>query len=285
MKAARVLVLAAGLLGSGAAVSRADWLVTHDGERFEIQGSWQLKGNLAVFTLPDGTLSSIRADRIDTAASKQLTDQEREAAEAAAAPAPPKVAAPRKSVVVLTDKDFEKASPPADSAAAGDARTKPPAADAKASKASGPLQEVAKAVEITAWARVSAAETKIDGLEIKGTLRNASLRYLTEVTVSVSLFDETGTILGIFPATVANQVLPPGESSAFYVPAKGVYTFGTLTWETHGQAFRELGAPKPAGADAAGPKPASPPSEATQGTPAAPSTAPASPPPPAGGGA
>jgi hypothetical protein len=248
--------------------------VTRDGERFEIQGSWQLKGKLAVFTLPDGTLSSIRADRIDTAASKRLTDEIREAAQAAAAPPPAEIKVPRKSVIVLTDKDFEKAPPvAADSAKSGGDKAKAapgtPDAKAAAAKADAPTQEVPQAVEITNWARVPAAETKIDGTEIKGTLRNASQRYLTEVTVSVSLFDETGTIVGIVPATVENQVLPPSESTTFHVTANGLYSFATVRWDTHGRAFRELPEPKAAGTDAAAPKPASPPAGAASGAGAA----------------
>jgi hypothetical protein len=275
----RIVVLACLLLATVAVRLRADWIVTRDGDRFEITGSWQLKGKLAVFTLPDGTLSSVRADRIDSEASRKLTDKVRDDAAAAAAPAPIVVKPTRKSVIVLTDKDFEKAPPAAEEAAkgAGD-KTKAAAgaADGKAAKADLPLQEVPKAVEITNWSRVPAAETKIDGLELKGTLRNGSQRYLTEVAVTVSLFDETGTILGTFPASVENHVLPPSESSSFQVAATGVYAFATLRWDTHGQAFRELPEPKTPGTGAEATPGTTPPAPA----PAAPGTATAAPVPP-----
>lgn len=276
----RVLVLAC-LIGVAAATARADWIVTRDGESFEIKGSWQLKGKLAVFTLPDGTLSSIRADRIDSEASKRLADQIRDEAAAAAAPPHEDAKPPRKSVIVLTDKDFVKAPPPAEAAgaSAGDKAKPPGAADARAAKPDAPLQEVPQAVEIANWSRLPASEAKIDGLEIKGTLRNASQRYLTEVTAAVSLFDDTGTILGIFPATVENQVLPPGESTAFHLAAGGVYAFATLRWETHGRAFRELPEPQApaAGAAPAAARPAPAPAPEAPVPPPA-STAPAAPP-------
>jgi hypothetical protein len=256
----RVVILAF-VIGAAAVASRADWVVTRDGERFEIKGSWQLKGKLAVFTLPDGTLSSIRADRIDSEASKRFTDQVRDEAAAAAAPPKVEVKAPRKSVIVLTDKDFLKAPPPAEDGAkgAGDKAKAPAGAgDAKGAKVDAPLQEVPNAVEVASWSQVPANELKIDGLEIKGTLRNASQRYLTAVAATVSLFDETGTILGTFPASVENQVLPPGESTPFHVAAGGVYTFATLRWDTHGQSFRELPEPKAAAPGAEPPKPGAP---------------------------
>src|ERR1700720_2168150 len=87
----------------------ADWIVTRQGERFEIRGTWQLKGKLLVFTLPNGTLSSMRADRVDIDASKQATAQAKQ--QAAAPPPAAKVEPKRKSVIVLTDKDFKKPLP------------------------------------------------------------------------------------------------------------------------------------------------------------------------------
>lgn len=221
----------------------ADWIATTDGAGFEIQGSWQLKGKLAVFTLPDGTLSSIRADRIDVAASRKLTDAKREAAQAAATPAPPPPA--RKSVVSLTDKDFNKAPEAA-----------PPAADRKTAGAAGAESEakpvpstmdVPGAVQVVNWTRVPAAETKTDGLELTGTLRNTSQRPLAGVTLEASFFDDTGTLIGKAPGTVETQALPAGETSTFRVAASGIFTFATVQWEAHGAAIRPLqGAPAPA---------------------------------------
>src|SRR6202023_3135637 len=90
------------LLLLGPAPLHADWIVPRQGERFEIRGTWQLKGKLLVFTLPNGTLSSMRAARVDIDASKQATAQAKQ--QAAAPPPAAKVEPKRKSVIVLTDK-------------------------------------------------------------------------------------------------------------------------------------------------------------------------------------
>jgi hypothetical protein len=110
---ARVLgvAFAAAITATVPAALHADWMVTRQGERFEIRGTWQLKGKLAVFTLPDGTFSSMRADQVDFEASKQATEQAKQQA-AAPPPAPEKAKPQRRAAVILTDKDFQKALPP-----------------------------------------------------------------------------------------------------------------------------------------------------------------------------
>jgi hypothetical protein len=209
---------------------RADWIVTHDGERFEVKGSWQQKGKLAVFTLPNGNLSSMRLDRIDVEASKKATEQAKRDAEAP--PPPPAAEEPkRKAVIVLTDKDFKKPLP-ADAAPAGDAKS-----GAKPGKDAPPSKDVPSAVEVVGWDRVPAAESKADGIEINGTLRNKSLDYLTEIVVMASLFDDSGVLIGRFPATVENQVLAPTESSKFHLVATGQFTYSAIKWDTQGRGF------------------------------------------------
>src|ERR1700687_1775426 len=111
----RTLVMTvAALIGAGAAGMMlgpaplyADWIVTRQGDRFEIKGTWQLKGKLAVFTLPNGSLSSMRADRIDVDASKQATAQAKKQAEPQA-PSAEQAKPKRRAVIILTDKDFKK---------------------------------------------------------------------------------------------------------------------------------------------------------------------------------
>jgi hypothetical protein len=216
----------------------ADWIVTRQGERFEIQGTWQLKGKLAVFTLPNGNLSSMRADRIDFDASKQATAQAKKAAEAPP-PAADQAKTKRKAIIILTDKDFKKTplpEGPAD-AAAGSA-----AADAKDAKKGGknnpPGKDVPSAVEVVGWDRVPANETKANGTELTGTVRNSSQDYLTEVTVVADLFDDNGGLIGRFPAVVDNQQLPPAESSKFHVVANGVFGFASIRWEAQAKGFK-----------------------------------------------
>lgn len=248
--AAAVTALAAAalaLLLLGPSPVHADWLVTRQGERFEIQGTWQLKGKLVVFTLPNGALSSMRADRVDIDASKQATVQ---AKQQAAAPPPAAKAEPkRKAVIVLTDKDFKKPLP--DSAAgnapaAGNAAAATPnAAGAAGTKATGkesppPAAGVPSAVEVVGWDRVLTSESRADGIELTGTVRNTSQDILTEVTVVADLFDDSGTLIGRFPAVVDNQQLPPTEGSKFHLVAKGVSAFAALRWETTSKGFKSV---------------------------------------------
>jgi hypothetical protein len=221
----------------------ADWIVTRQGERFEIRGTWQLKGKLVVFTLPNGTLSSMRADRVDIDASKQATAQAKQ--QAAAPPPAAKPEPKRKSVIILTDKDFKKPLPDAAAPAAGNA------AAGTGAKATGkdnppPAAGVPSAVEVVSWERVPANESKANGVELTGTVRNTSQDNLTEVTVVADLFDDGGALIGRFPAVVDNQQLPPTESSKFHLVANGVSAFGAIRWETTSKGIRSVqGAPPP----------------------------------------
>jgi len=219
----------------------ADWIVTRQGERFEIQGTWQLKGKLVVFTLPNGTLSSMRADRVDIDASKQATAQAKQ--QAAAPPRAPKAEPRRKAVIVLTDKDFKKPLPDAAAPAAGNA-----AAGAKATGKDNPppAAGVPSAVEVVGWERVPINESKANGVELTGTVRNTSQDNLTEVTVVADLFDDSGALIGRFPAVVDNQQLPPTDSSKFHLVANGVSAFAAIRWETTSKGIRSVqGAPAP----------------------------------------
>ncbi len=235
--AVTVAALAAAALALlvGPSPLHADWIVTRQGERFEIRGTWQLKGKLVVFTLPNGALSSMRADRIDVDASKQATAQ---AKQQAAAPPPAAKAEPkRKAVIVLTDKDFKKPLPDGTAPAA--------AANAAGGKSSGkdnppPAAAAPSAVEVVGWDRVLTTESKADGVELTGTVRNTSQDYLTEVTVVADLFDDKGTLIGRFPAVVDNQQLPPTENSKFHLVAKGVSAFAAIRWETTSKGFKSV---------------------------------------------
>jgi hypothetical protein len=246
-KTGAALVGAAALaLILGPAPLDADWLVTRQGERFEIQGTWQLKGKLVVFTLPNGSLSSMRADRVDLDASKQATAL---AKQQAAAPPPAAKAEPRrKAVIILTDKDFKKPLPDSAAPAPGNAAAAngtANAAGAAGAKPSGkdnppPATGAPSSVEVVGWDRVPASESKANGVEFTGTVRNASQDSLHEVTVVADLFDDNGNLIGRFPAVVDNQMLQPTESSKFHLVANGVFAFGSIRWETTSKGFRSV---------------------------------------------
>ncbi|RMH15898.1 MAG: hypothetical protein D6696_19500, partial [Acidobacteria bacterium] len=66
---ALALILAAALAGPTA----ADYLVTRGGERIETRGPWTVKGRMVIFTDARGTLSSLRLEEVDLAASEEAT--------------------------------------------------------------------------------------------------------------------------------------------------------------------------------------------------------------------
>jgi hypothetical protein len=254
-----VAALAAALASAAiTAAARADWIVTKQGERFETKGPWHEKGKLLVFNLPDGTLSSIRADRVDVAASQHATEQAKQQAAAPPPAAPEPVR--RKAVIVLTDKDFQKSAPAAPAAdaeaggsgaaaASGDksaATPATPANTAKAAPAAAPQpHDGPSPIEVVSWDRVPALQSKADGVEITGILRNASRDVMTEINLTASLYDDNGTIVAKVPATVETQVLPPTESSKFHLVAEGVYTFSTIKWETQVKSLKGRPADQP----------------------------------------
>lgn len=259
----RAWLLAGLLAGAAAPALHADWIVTRQGERFEIQGKWQEKGKLVVFNLPNGTLSSLRADRVDFDASKRATEEAKRQAAAppAGATANKEGKARRKSVIVLTDKDFKKTPQPPQQTEAGEGR----GADARTGKSgaaspstvtppSKDAKEVPASVTVESWDRAPAADSKADGIELTGVVRNTSQYYLTKVNVVANLFDDTGTQIAKVSATVDNQVLPPTESSKFHLVASGVFAFATIRWDTQARGFK--GAP-----------PAPPPDSASSTTP------------------
>lgn len=234
----RTWVLAALLACGTAGAADADWIVTHNGERFEIKGTWQVKGKLVIFNLPDGTLSSMRASLVDVDASRLATEQAKKDA-AAPPPAADDGKSKRKSVIVLTDKDFQKtpAVAPDDAGATKDAK------DAKDAKDKAPSRD---AVEIVNWDRVPATESKADGVELAGLVRNASQNYFTELTVVASLYDETGNIVARVPATVDTPGLGPSESSRFHLVASGVFAFSTIKFDTQWKGVKSRPAAPPA---------------------------------------
>ena len=86
----------------------ADILVMQDGSRLEIEGEWRDKGRVIQFTLPNGTLGSVRASEVDLEASREATRIANEP------PAPEPEAAPKEKpepIAVWTDKDIPQASP------------------------------------------------------------------------------------------------------------------------------------------------------------------------------
>lgn len=98
----------------------ADVLVTRDGGEIKTRGAWKIKGATVVFTLPNGTLSSIRLDEIDLDKSAVATAREQVPAPPPPALEPGQKPEKKAPVMVITDRDVRKAdaSPSSSSAAA-----------------------------------------------------------------------------------------------------------------------------------------------------------------------
>ena len=85
----------------------ADWLVMKDGSQLETSGPWSVDGRRVLFSLPNGTLSALRASEVDLEASEALTRAKE--AEASAEAEAEDLDAPQ-PVWTLTDEDIPQAA-------------------------------------------------------------------------------------------------------------------------------------------------------------------------------
>jgi hypothetical protein len=209
MKKLAVLLLP---LLAAATPAAADWLVTRTGERVEIQGPWQLKGKIVVFTRMDGSFASLRVSEVDLKASERATAEAR-----AQKDAPPSdVAAPekKKPVAVVTDETLAKSKKPA--AAPSDEPGQParPAAEPPAS--TGPAV-------LGAWDR--RALEGAEGIELFGSLQNPGTTIAAGVEVTVQLYDEAGDLLESAKAILDESSIAPGGMIHFRISLPGLFSF------------------------------------------------------------
>ena len=212
--------LPGALVPVGAA--RADWLVLRDGVRVETKGPWTVKGNLVTFTMPNGTLGSLRGSELDLEASARMTAEAKAAAEAKARlviqPPPPKEA-----VLVLTDKDVQHVDP--------ETIAPPPAAGATGAEGAAAGAAAADAapqgsVQIADWDKsISQAD---NGVMLTGTVTNRGSDTALAVTVTARLYDDAGKLLGTAPASLASEALPAGQSTRFTIVFPGILTFASV---------------------------------------------------------
>ncbi len=198
----------------------ADWLVTREGGKVETRGAWKVQGKRIVFTAKDGTLASLRLTEVDLDASRQATAAAAQATEerAAQAAAP----APKKSVRVLTDKDFAKPAPP-------------PAADGTdpaAASAAAPGEAAASsssALQVASWKQERDAER--DLMKISGIVRNNGPDLATAVQVTVRLYEEGGQLLATQQASLDTRTLRPGQDTSFQMEIPGVNGFASAQFD------------------------------------------------------
>jgi hypothetical protein len=207
------------LLATGAA--RADWLVTRDGARLETKGAWKVDGRRVLFTLPNGTLSTMRTDEIDLDQSALVTTQ---AKEAPAVPVPA-IPAKKEPVLRLTEKDIPPMGGLGDEAEGGK--------EGKEGKSSG--SEVS-ALEVISWEKTD--DTSGEGLEIFGTLKNGSPNIITAPSLLVAIYDADGGLLATNGGEVNAPQIEPGKTANFRVAFPGVPDFATAKFEAQGRGYR-----------------------------------------------
>lgn len=213
----KAIVLLAGL-AAFAGVARpasADWLVTRDGARIETKGSWKVDGQRVVFTLPNGTLSSLRAAEVDLDLSALETTRALEA-RTAPAPAPPK----REPVLRLTEKEI------------------PPMREEGEDESSGGKAKEAtpSALEVISWEKTPLATG--DGIEIFGTLRNSGTNNITSPSLMVMIYSEDGGLLATNTATINAAAITAGRTANFRVAFPGVPDFAAVKFDAQGRGFR-----------------------------------------------
>ncbi len=235
-----LLLLAGGLLWAAAAAApaAADWLVLRDGSRLETAGPWKAKGRLAVFELPDGTLSSVRLDQVDVEASAEATrraaELARQEAETKKGPAPA-----RKPVRSLTDSDFRRAVP-APAEAPGETGAEGEAAAGDAAVTPGGV--ASDQLVVSGWDQETTEDV---GLAITGTISNRGQELATDVTLEVVLFDVTGERIAQAPATLDRTAIPAGGETAFRIAFPGVFGLTSAKFNITFRGFEKRPEPPP----------------------------------------
>lgn len=195
MKSTTICIVFA-LISLMAVPCAAEWLVTRDGARIEIKGPWKVEGRRVIFTLPNGTLSAMRASEIDFEASEEASRP---------APPPPPPAAPTtppprpEPVLVLTNKDIPQAD-------LGDPDA-PPRPEVLPSIADR------EPVQVINWQRIDAEE----GVELRGTVRNTGSSVAANISVRAEVKDEDGEVVGTGNAFLGNSSLVSGRSTTFRI--------------------------------------------------------------------
>ncbi len=218
--AAAALALAGLLLTSLPAA--ADWLVTEASYRIQTRGALKVQGKLVVFTLPSGTLSSLRLAEVDLEASQELTAQAQagSAAEGEQAREEPR----RKPVLVLTDDDVGHVHPGApESSASGEEAQE---------GAAGEDGEVS----VTSWNQ--SFNIAINGVEITGSLLNGSRQVHTEVQVKVLLYHDDGRLAGRASAELDSGVLRAGRRTSFRASFPGILGFDRPEFRVESQPLK-----------------------------------------------
>lgn len=221
LRPALLLVLLLALPGEAA----ADWLVVKGGEPIETQGPWEVEGKLVVFRTPGGELASLRLDDVDLEASHRMTAAAARRARAKAASGDdgrPK----RRSVLVLTDRDFPRArvSEPSDEDLDSDSES--------SERREPPEPSV---LQVTSWDERELSDPP--GLELVGRLRNTGTDVAAQVRLTVVLQDRVGGMVGSAQARLESTTLLGGRETTFRAAFPGIYSFQRPQFHTQSIGF------------------------------------------------
>lgn len=197
----RVLsLLVLGLIGLLSGPLAADQVVLRDGRTLDTKKPPVIKGRQAVLTLPDGKLVSIPATEIDLEKTAALAKKAAETPKSVEAPPPPRTPSlvdaaratqnARKAAVVLTDQDV-----------------------------AGGYLEVSSGSPEKGEGEVSIGPTttkKSDtGYVIEGSVMNSGKAPVLGVSVTIEAVGAEGKSIATTYASLAKDVLDPGEKASF----------------------------------------------------------------------
>jgi hypothetical protein len=219
MKQSRLLrmsILGFGSLAFTASGAVADWLVTQEGDKVEINGPWKVEGQLVTFTLPNGTLGSMRLSAVDLDASQALTEK------AAAQPAPAQPKPRRRAEFVLTDADVSHPR-------IGDS------ADAIADSEEAAGSEASPQLRVAGWREE--VDLSTSSVTVTGNLQNPTQNPATSIALDVMLYGEDGTLLETSRADLERGFLNPGASVRFEARFTDTLSFDSVEFDIKSRGF------------------------------------------------
>ena len=213
-------LLAVLVVLTGSSLATAEWIVMRDGSRLETKGPWKQSGEIVIFTLPNGTLSSVRVADVDLEASHQASSKTQTDIEEIDEPG----VGGRKAVFVLTDADVgHPSSTTAD---------EPPSPEDPA--ANGSQQE--EAVQVISWRNIGGLED--DGVILAGRARNVSESVAAGLSLVVTLYDADGSVMATQTATLGAASLGPGQAASFRAEFPGTFDFSATRFEFSSQLLK-----------------------------------------------
>jgi hypothetical protein len=250
------------LFGAFAIVSASETVVLKGGKTLELSKPYVIRGSQALMTLKDGTLISVAAADIDTAATRAARRARPVPAQPTGPLSPAEAAkaqkAHAKARVKIGDDDVGHVLDTGE--------TQPSAADEAAAES-----EQGARLEVVDFDQRPSGDT----LNVKGTLRNSGKAVAENIALSVSAIDAAGKAVATANAIVAAGSLESGSTASFTAALPTAVKASTLRFTPRWSGAASVAKPEGATAPGAG----RPGAVATLPAPAKP--APPPPPPPA----